>query len=68
MQLIVKATGSVHCLYGEELDLPRLGRLAISRGSHVEPTSDGQWTANGRPTWHRCMGLYWGRFLVARTH
>lgn len=46
MQLIVKATGSVHCLYGEELDLRRLGRLAISRGSHVEPTSDGQWMAD----------------------
>jgi hypothetical protein len=61
MQLIVKATGSVHCLYGEELDLPRLGRLAISRGSHVEPTSDGQWTADMAPVHGPVLGPFSGR-------
>ena len=45
----MKTSGTVHCLYGEEQDLPRLGSLAISRGSHVEPTSDGQWTADMAP-------------------
>ena len=46
MQLIVQSNGTVHCLYGEELDLDRLGLLRISRGSLVEPTCDGQWTAD----------------------
>ncbi|MFY9254462.1 MAG: hypothetical protein WAO83_13500 [Fuerstiella sp.] len=58
MQLIVTASGSVHCLYGEELDLPRIGRLAIRRGSHVEPTSDGQWTADMAPVRGPVLGPF----------
>ena len=49
MQLIVQPSGTVHCLYGEELDLPQLGSLTIARGSHVEPTAAGQWTADMFP-------------------
>jgi hypothetical protein len=49
MHLIVCADGTVRCLYGEELDLDRLGRLSIERGSHVEPTADGEWTADLSP-------------------
>ena len=37
MQLIVKASGTMHCLYDEELDLPRLGILAISPSGYVAP-------------------------------
>lgn len=46
MQIVVEADGAARCVYGEELDLTALGRLAIRRGSHVEPTNDGQWTAD----------------------
>ena len=46
MQLIVQPNGIVRCLYGEELDLHALGNLSIERGSHVEPTATGQWTAD----------------------
>ncbi len=49
MQLIVRSDGAVRCVYGEEVDLRELGRLAIKRGSHVEPTGGGQWTANMSP-------------------
>ena len=49
MQLIVQPSGEVRCLYGEELDLAVLGKLSIERGSHVEPTDDGQWTADLAP-------------------
>jgi len=49
MQLMIKPSGTVRCLYGEELDLHQLGSLAIARGSHVEPNSQGQWTANLAP-------------------
>ena len=49
MKLVVEQDGTVHCIYGEELDLQSLGDLRISRGSHVEPTSDGQWMADLSP-------------------
>ena len=49
MQMVVQPNGHVRCLYGEELDLHRLGKLWIKRGSHVEPTVDGQWTADLSP-------------------
>ena len=49
MQLMIRPDGTVHCLYGEELDLHELGSLAIARGSHVEPDATGQWTADLSP-------------------
>lgn len=49
MQLIVEAGGQVRCVYGEEIDLHALGDLSIDRGSHVEPTPDGKWTADLSP-------------------
>lgn len=61
MQLIIKASGIVHCLYDEQLDLPRLGSLAISRGSHVEPTSEGQWTADMAPVNGPLLGPFLNR-------
>jgi hypothetical protein len=49
MELLIQADGHARCLYGEELDLAALGRLEIRRGSFVEPTTDGQWTADLAP-------------------
>lgn len=49
MELVVDFTGAVRCVYDETLDLEQLGRLMIERGSHVEPTPDGQWTADLSP-------------------
>jgi hypothetical protein len=46
MQIIIKPDGNAKCLYGEELNLHALGQLIIQRGSHVEPTEDGLWTAD----------------------
>jgi len=46
MELMVSRQGHMHCLYNESLDLSALGRLAIRRASHVEPTDAGQWTAD----------------------
>ena len=43
MQLIIDPGGSVRCVYAETIDLSEIGRLAISRGSHVEPTPTGHW-------------------------
>jgi hypothetical protein len=49
MQIVVQPTGRVRCLYGEAIDLSKLGQLDIARGSYVEPTDDGQWTADLSP-------------------
>jgi hypothetical protein len=49
MQLIISPTGVIRCLYSEELDLKRFGRLTITRGSHVEPDETGQWSADLAP-------------------
>ncbi len=49
MQLLIQSDGDVRCLYDETIDLSAFGRMTISRGSHVEPTADGQWTADLSP-------------------
>ncbi len=49
MQLIINSGGSVRCVYSEAIDLARLGRLTISRGSHVEPDEAGRWFADLAP-------------------
>ena len=58
MQLLVQPDGTVRCVYGQEIHLASLGTLNIMRGSHVEPTDDGSWTANLSP----CSGPLLGPF------
>jgi hypothetical protein len=58
MQLIIRPCGTVHCLYGEELELHQLGWLTISRGSHVEPNEAGQWTADLSPVSGPVLGPF----------
>jgi hypothetical protein len=49
MQMVVAPDGVVRCVYSEELDLGTLGRLNITRGSHVEPDQQGSWFADLGP-------------------
>ena len=49
MHMIVSADGSIHCIYGESISLPSLGKLTITRASHVEPTGQGLWCADLSP-------------------
>jgi hypothetical protein len=49
MQLIIDPCGHARCLYGEAIDLARLGLVSIRRASLVEPDQRGQWTANLSP-------------------
>jgi len=49
MQLLITSNGNVRCLYAEAIDFKALGRLAISRASHVEPDSAGRWFADLSP-------------------
>ena len=58
MQIVISTTGRVACVYGEEIDLGSLGRLAISRGSHVEPDEQGRWLADLSPVSGPVLGPF----------
>ena len=61
MQIVISRSGTIRCLYGEELDLAALGPLNIGRGSHVEPTADGRWTADLSPVNGPVLGPFANR-------
>ena len=58
MQILITPDGTAKCLYSEALDLQVLGQLSIQRGSHVEPTEDGQWTADLSPVAGPLLGPF----------
>jgi len=58
MQLVIKRGGAVRAIYSEEIDLATLGSPAISRASHVEPTTDGHWTADLSPLGGPVLGPF----------
>ena len=49
MELVIDLRGTIRCVYDESLDLAALGKLSISRASHVEPDADGNWLADLSP-------------------
>ena len=61
MELVVDAGGDVRCIYGEELDLRELGKLQITRASHVEPDRDGFWWADMGPVDGPVLGPFRNR-------
>ena len=61
LELIVGPAGQLRCLYDESIDLASLGRITITRGSHVEPTADGRWTADLSPVGGPVLGPFGGR-------
>ena len=61
MQLIIAAAGGIRCVYDEAIDLTSLGPLAIRRGSHVEPTADGNWLADLAPVGGPVLGPFANR-------
>jgi len=58
MELVVDAGGDVRCVYGEELDLRELGKLQITRASHVEPDVEGYWWADMGPSGGPVLGPF----------
>ena len=46
MEILVKPTGNAVCIYSDAIPLSAIGKLAITRASHVEPNSVGQWMAD----------------------
>ncbi len=49
MQLLIHPGGSVQCVYSEAIDVAELGRVSISRASHVEPDMGGHWIVDLGP-------------------
>ena len=58
MKLYISASGDCTAIYDESLDLHALGRPDISRASHVEPTADGQWSADLSPVHGPLLGPF----------
>ena len=61
MELLVNAGGSVRCIYDEGIDLREIGRLTITRASHVEPDAEGCWWADMGPSGGPVLGPYGSR-------
>jgi hypothetical protein len=61
MELVVAADGVARCIYDEALDLREIGKLQITRASHVEPDSDGYWWAGMGPVDGPVLGPYGSR-------
>ena len=66
MELVVDAEGDVRCVYGEELDLREIGKLQITRASHVEPDAEGYWWADMGPSGGPVLGPYGSRTEALR--
>jgi hypothetical protein len=61
MELVVDAGGDVRCIYDEALDLRELGKVQITRASHVEPDRDGFWWADMGPSGGPVLGPFRSR-------
>ncbi len=61
MELVVSADGVARCIYDEALDLRALGKLQITRASHVEPDRDGFWWADMGPVDGPVLGPFKNR-------
>ena len=61
MDLFVDSAGDIRCIYGEELDLREIGKLQITRASHVEPDRDGVWWADMGPVRGPVLGPFKNR-------
>ena len=64
MEIIVDPTGQVRCIYSEDMDLALLGEVHVSRASHVEPDSQGQWWADLSPVDGPRLGPFLRRSLA----
>ena len=61
MELVVGVDGMARCIYDEVLDLLAIGKLQISRASHVEPDAEGFWWADMGPSGGPVLGPYGSR-------
>lgn len=58
MLLRFDASGDATAIYDEAIELDELGEVRIERASHVEPTSDAEWTADMAPVGGPVLGPF----------
>lgn len=58
MTLLVDPQGTIQAVYDEQLDWAAFGPPQIRRASHVEPTANGQWTADLAPVNGPVLGSF----------
>ena len=58
MILRFEPDGSATTIYTEVMDLGEYGRATLEQASHVEPTSDAQWTADLGPVGGPVLGPF----------
>ena len=66
MELVVGVDGAARCIYDEALDLREIGKLQITRASHVEPDAEGYWWADMGPVEGPVLGPYGSRTEALR--
>ena len=49
VEIAITPYGQTRMVFNECIDVRKLGAIKIERGSHVEPTPDGRWTADLSP-------------------
>lgn len=58
MQIIIQPDGDARCVYDETIFVAAIGKVVISRGSHVEPNAEGEWHADLSPVGGPQLGPY----------
>lgn len=58
IEIVVAASGLLRMVYDDRFDLRAVGQPTISRGSQVEPTADGRWTADLHPVGGPILGPF----------
>ena len=66
MELVVAADGVARCIYDDALDLREIGKLRITRASHVEPDAEGYWWADMGPVDGPVLGPFRSRTEALR--
>ena len=61
MELVIGVDGVARCIYAEALDLREIGKLQITRASHVEPDAEGCWWADMGPSGGPVLGPFRSR-------
>jgi hypothetical protein len=56
--LVVGVDGGMRCIDDEALDLREIGKLRITRASHVEPDAEGYWWAEITPSGGPVLGPF----------
>jgi len=64
MDLLVDPSGQVRAVYGEDINLAAIGKVRITRASHVEPDETGRWWADLSPVDGPVLGSFQFRRLA----